>query len=77
MVSEMGGLVAWEALPEAEKEAKLSGILVELYRDLAEEAMERLTESEREGASLFVWVSYCMHKDLNAMKGRNLTMQEV
>ena len=26
MVSEMGGLVAWEALPEAEKEAKLSGI---------------------------------------------------
>ena len=63
-------------MPEAEKEAKLSGISVGLYGDLAEEAMERLNESEREGASLFVWVGCCMHKDLNAVKGGNLAMQE-
>ena len=76
MIASLGGLDAWEALSEAEKEAKLSKASIQLYEDLAEDSMKGLSESEMQKASLFVWVGCCMHKDLNAVKGGNSAMQE-
>ncbi|KAG1864739.1 hypothetical protein DFJ58DRAFT_724711 [Suillus subalutaceus] len=47
----------------------------ELHIKIGQEQFSALTLPEKESVDFFVWAGYCMHKDLNAVKGGNTCMQ--
>ncbi|KAI0027124.1 hypothetical protein K488DRAFT_30531, partial [Vararia minispora EC-137] len=74
-VKNVGGVAAWEALPEAEQNAHLTEAERELCKKLGKVMVDAMMPEERTRLELLVWAGCAMHKEQNAVKGGNERMQ--
>lgn len=68
-ILEAGGVDAWEALPDTEKDSRDRVIYGRLCTRFGKTAWAALSAEERNNAQLFVWAGCCMHKEMNLVKG--------
>jgi hypothetical protein len=72
-----GGIAAWEAMSEDEKDLWDCGAYERLVcAQFGEEAWEKLSDAEQREAQLFIWAGCCMHKEMNSVKGGVRAMAE-
>ena len=70
------GFPVWELMSIEEKKEKELSMMHELTESLAPRTLEILSDEEKRRLRIFVWTGCGMHKDLNAVKGGVLMMQE-
>ncbi|KAF8954451.1 hypothetical protein BDZ97DRAFT_1590776, partial [Flammula alnicola] len=68
-IQDAGGVEAWDALSEAEKDRRDAEVYKKLCLRFGEEAWSKLSAEELREAQLFVWAGCCMHKEMNSVKG--------
>ncbi|KAF8059795.1 hypothetical protein FPV67DRAFT_1707711 [Lyophyllum atratum] len=71
-----GGMAAWEALSEAEKDKRDKETYKGLCCQFGEQEWTKLSEDGKREARLFVWTGCCMHKEMNTVKGGTRAMAE-
>ncbi|KAF9023347.1 hypothetical protein BDZ89DRAFT_1192387 [Hymenopellis radicata] len=64
-----GGIVAWEATSEADRQIRYAKIEQAIVLRVGREAFEKLPPEEQTDARRFVWGGCAMHKAINASKG--------
>jgi hypothetical protein len=74
-ISDAGGREKWDALSDEEKACFDSKAYNQVRKALGDIAFDALSEEEKKEVKFLVWTGCCMHKEMNAVKGRNSTMQ--
>ncbi|GBE77601.1 hypothetical protein SCP_0104810 [Sparassis crispa] len=72
-----GGEAKWNELSHDEQVSLNLAKMKEEYLQLGEKRFGNLPAEEKRGFELFLWLGCCMHKDLNSVKGGNITMSGV
>jgi hypothetical protein len=75
-IQRAGGLHAWEALPDDEKDRLDRETYERVCQRFGEKAWESLPAKERREAQLFIWAGCCMHKEMNSVKGGAQAMED-
>lgn len=74
LIDESGGLEAWNTLPKEEQSERQAEMLRDVTIEMGEEVWPTLTDDEQCEMLEFFWVGCSMHKDLNGVKGGNVSM---
>ncbi|KAJ3987892.1 hypothetical protein F5890DRAFT_1404170 [Lentinula detonsa] len=69
LVQKAGGSLAWDALPEKERNHQLDEMRSQIIRDIGQKEYDKLSPEEKSENDLFLWAGCCMHKEMNAFKG--------
>ncbi|KZV81121.1 hypothetical protein EXIGLDRAFT_629009, partial [Exidia glandulosa HHB12029] len=73
-IDRIGGAAVYQLMSAEERQAVYDEMYRELSIKLGQEAFEQLPASVKRAVDLFVWCGCCMHKDLNATKGGNVSL---
>ncbi|KZV78166.1 hypothetical protein EXIGLDRAFT_690350 [Exidia glandulosa HHB12029] len=73
-IDRIGGAAVYQLMSPEERQAVYEEMYRELSFKLGQEAFEQLPASVKRAVDLFVWCGCCMHKDLNATKGGNVSL---
>jgi len=76
LINNCGGEAAWDALTEGEQTEKLTELLQEISIEIGERAWVDLSPEQQDEMLEFFWVGCGMHKDLNGVKGGNVSMMK-
>src|SRR5579859_293401 len=74
MIKATGGNSKWNALSEVEKAERQSEAMEQLVIELGKESYELLSDDEKRILKLFIWAGCGCHKDLNTVRGGNISM---
>jgi hypothetical protein len=69
-----GGEKAWDAFLDEEKAVYNNKMIKDLTQNLGEAAYDKLSAHEKAMLNSFIWVGWCIYKDLNSVKDENKAM---
>jgi hypothetical protein len=75
-IQSIGGIGKWEAMSAEEQHTCDAIMMNALAQRLGKDTYDKLAPSEKQDMDLFLWAGFCMHKDLNTVKGGDRAMAE-
>ncbi|KAJ3786109.1 hypothetical protein GGU10DRAFT_290878, partial [Lentinula aff. detonsa] len=76
LVEKAGGSCTWDALPEEDRTRRLEEMEAQIIRDIGKTEYDKLSPEEQADMELFLWAGCCMHKEMNAFKGRCIGLDQ-
>ena len=73
-IDAVGGQMAYNALSPDRRDELLKESWSWICQHLGEEAINAMSPEEQHFMALFIWGQCCMHKEMNSVKGSNVTL---
>ena len=71
----MGGLAAFDALSSEEQATRNKVMVEQVSACVGQKSFDAMSPEQQRAANLFIWAGCCMHKELNAVKGGDVSMK--
>ena len=71
----VGGLAAFGALSSEEQATRNKAMLEQVCACVGQKSFDAMSPEQQRAANLFIWAGCCMHKELNAVKGGDVSMK--
>ncbi|THV05863.1 hypothetical protein K435DRAFT_744526 [Dendrothele bispora CBS 962.96] len=75
-IRQSGGPIAWDTMSPEARAIRIQAMRTQLVRDIGQADFEKLSDEKKRDVDFLLWAGCCMHKEMNAFKGRCVGMEE-